>query len=123
MAAVPREERDLRRDHRRGSFGTHGRRVVVGVNRYVLEDEEPLTLLLRYNLEAEGYEVEVSARGDEAEIRLRERMPEGAAKAPATSAAPAPPPAPQSNGRESQGGVDMFRLVALRDRLASALDS
>jgi two-component system phosphate regulon response regulator PhoB len=42
----------------------------------VVEDEEPLTLLLRYNLEAEGYEVEVSARGDEAEVRLRERLPD-----------------------------------------------
>ena len=36
----------------------------------IVEDEEPLTLLLRYNLEAEGYEVEVSARGDEAEIKI-----------------------------------------------------
>jgi two-component system phosphate regulon response regulator PhoB len=42
----------------------------------IVEDEEPLTLLLRYNLESEGYEVEVSARGDEAELRLRERMPD-----------------------------------------------
>ena len=31
----------------------------------IVEDEEPLTLLLRYNLESEGYEVETSARGDE----------------------------------------------------------
>jgi two-component system phosphate regulon response regulator PhoB len=36
----------------------------------IIEDEEPLTLLLRYNLESEGYEVETSARGDEAEIKL-----------------------------------------------------
>jgi two-component system phosphate regulon response regulator PhoB len=42
----------------------------------IVEDEEPLTLLLRYNLEAEGYEVEVSARGDDADVRLRERMPD-----------------------------------------------
>ena len=33
----------------------------------IVEDEEPLTLLLRYNLEAEGYEVETVARGDEAD--------------------------------------------------------
>ena len=26
----------------------------------IVEDEEPLTMLLRYNLEAEGYEVETS---------------------------------------------------------------
>jgi two-component system phosphate regulon response regulator PhoB len=42
----------------------------------IVEDEEPLTLLLRYNLEAEGYEVESVARGDEAEIRLREQVPD-----------------------------------------------
>ena len=34
----------------------------------IVEDEEPLTMLLRYNLEAEGYEVETSARGDEADM-------------------------------------------------------
>ena len=42
----------------------------------IVEDEEPLTLLLRYNLEAEGYEVDSVARGDEAEIRMREQMPD-----------------------------------------------
>jgi two-component system phosphate regulon response regulator PhoB len=36
----------------------------------IVEDEEPLTLLLRYNLEAEGYEVEAVARGDEGDTRL-----------------------------------------------------
>ena len=42
----------------------------------IVEDEEPLTLLLRYNFEAAGYEVEVSSRGDEAEVHLRERVPD-----------------------------------------------
>jgi two-component system phosphate regulon response regulator PhoB len=42
----------------------------------IVEDEEPLSLLLRYNLEAEGFRVEVSARGDEADIRLREEAPD-----------------------------------------------
>jgi two-component system phosphate regulon response regulator PhoB len=42
----------------------------------IVEDEEPLTLMLRYNLEAEGYEVEVVARGDDAELRLREQLPD-----------------------------------------------
>jgi two-component system, OmpR family, phosphate regulon response regulator PhoB len=42
----------------------------------IAEDEEPLTLLLRYNLEAEGYTVESVARGDEAELRLREEVPD-----------------------------------------------
>ena len=42
----------------------------------VVEDEEALSELLKYNLEAEGYEVEVQARGDDAEIRLRETVPD-----------------------------------------------
>jgi two-component system, OmpR family, phosphate regulon response regulator PhoB len=42
----------------------------------IVEDEEALTLLLRYNLEAEGYDVESVARGDEADIRIRERTPD-----------------------------------------------
>ena len=42
----------------------------------VVEDDEPLCVLLRYNLEAEGYEVEVINRGDEAELRLQENVPD-----------------------------------------------
>ena len=42
----------------------------------IVEDEEPLTTLLRYNLEAEGYAVQTVFRGDEAEIRLRETVPD-----------------------------------------------
>ena len=42
----------------------------------IVEDEEPLTLLLTYNLEAEGYTVESVARGDEAETRVREQAPD-----------------------------------------------
>ena len=42
----------------------------------IVEDEEALTLLLRYNLEAEGYEVETVARGDEADVRSRKRAPD-----------------------------------------------
>src|SRR6202008_3258084 len=42
----------------------------------VVEDEEALTTLLRYNLEAEGYEVETVARGDDADTRLKERVPD-----------------------------------------------
>ncbi len=38
----------------------------------IVEDEEPLTLLLRYNLEAEGYEVDTAARGDDADTKLQE---------------------------------------------------
>jgi two-component system phosphate regulon response regulator PhoB len=42
----------------------------------IVEDEEPLTLLLRYNLEAEGYAVDIAARGDEAEVKLKEAAPD-----------------------------------------------
>jgi two-component system phosphate regulon response regulator PhoB len=42
----------------------------------VVEDEEALGTLLSYNLEAEGYDVEVIPRGDEADIRLQERVPD-----------------------------------------------
>lgn len=42
----------------------------------IVEDEEALALMLRYNLEAEGYTVETVERGDEAETRLREGVPD-----------------------------------------------
>jgi two-component system phosphate regulon response regulator PhoB len=42
----------------------------------IVEDEEPLITLLRYNLEAEGYDVDSVMRGDEAETRLRETTPD-----------------------------------------------
>lgn len=42
----------------------------------IVEDEEPLTLLLRYNLEADGYAVETAARGDDADLRLKESPPD-----------------------------------------------
>jgi two-component system phosphate regulon response regulator PhoB len=42
----------------------------------IVEDEEPLTLMLRYNLEAQGYVVESTARGDEAEVKLAENPPD-----------------------------------------------
>ncbi len=42
----------------------------------VVEDEEALGVLIRYNLEAEGYHVETIMRGDEADIRLQETGPD-----------------------------------------------
>ncbi|MHB2267807.1 phosphate regulon transcriptional regulator PhoB [Aliihoeflea sp. PC F10.4] len=42
----------------------------------VVEDEEALGVLIRYNLEAEGYQVETIMRGDDAEIRLQETVPD-----------------------------------------------
>ncbi|HVV94425.1 MAG TPA: phosphate regulon transcriptional regulator PhoB [Hyphomicrobiales bacterium] len=42
----------------------------------IVEDEGSLVVLLRYNLEAEGYAVEAAGRGDEAELRLMENPPD-----------------------------------------------
>jgi len=42
----------------------------------VVEDEEPLAMLLRYNLEAEGFTVTVLARGEEAEVAVTEDPPD-----------------------------------------------
>jgi two-component system, OmpR family, phosphate regulon response regulator PhoB len=42
----------------------------------IVEDEEALTLLLRYTLEAAGYDIESVARGDDADLRLREAIPD-----------------------------------------------
>ena len=42
----------------------------------LVEDEAALTMLLRYNLEAARYPVDTAARGDEAEIKLRESPPD-----------------------------------------------
>ncbi len=46
------------------------------MNILIVEDEEALALLLRYNLEAEGYTVETVARGDDADLLLKERIPD-----------------------------------------------
>jgi two-component system phosphate regulon response regulator PhoB len=41
----------------------------------IVEDEASLALLLRYNLEAEGFQVAVASRGDEAELAVAEDPP------------------------------------------------
>lgn len=42
----------------------------------IVEDEEPLRVLLTYNLEAEGYRVRSSETGDDAETLLDEQRPD-----------------------------------------------
>jgi two-component system phosphate regulon response regulator PhoB len=42
----------------------------------IVEDEEALVTLLRYNLEAAGYDVDTVTRGDEADVRLKESTPD-----------------------------------------------
>jgi two-component system phosphate regulon response regulator PhoB len=42
----------------------------------IVEDEAPLVEMLDYNLNSAGYQVESVGRGDEAELRVRENMPD-----------------------------------------------
>ncbi len=42
----------------------------------VVEDEEPIQVLLRYNLEAEGYRVRTCARGEDAFFMIGEERPD-----------------------------------------------
>jgi two-component system phosphate regulon response regulator PhoB len=42
----------------------------------LVEDEEPLAMLLRYNLEADGYMVDAAIRGDDADLKLKEHIPD-----------------------------------------------
>ncbi|MDH2346970.1 phosphate regulon transcriptional regulator PhoB [Bradyrhizobium sp. SSUT77] len=48
----------------------------MGARIMVVEDEEALTELLRYNLEGDGYDVETVMRGDDADTRLKEHIPD-----------------------------------------------
>ena len=41
----------------------------------VVEDEEPLALLLQYNLESEGFTVDIVQHGDDVELQLQESQP------------------------------------------------
>jgi two-component system, OmpR family, phosphate regulon response regulator PhoB len=42
----------------------------------IVEDEADLAVMLRYNLEAEGFQVETAASGDEAVEAIREKVPD-----------------------------------------------
>jgi two-component system phosphate regulon response regulator PhoB len=42
----------------------------------IVEDEQALNLLLRYNLESEGFDVDIVERGDEADMRVAEVAPD-----------------------------------------------
>ncbi len=48
----------------------------MGARILIVEDEESIGELLRYNLEAAGFEVEITLRGDEAELLIGERPPD-----------------------------------------------
>ena len=42
----------------------------------VVEDEADLALMLRYNLEAKGYQVKVASDGDQAVDMIRDMVPD-----------------------------------------------
>lgn len=48
----------------------------MSANVLVVEDEGPLAEVLRYNLEAEGFAVSVAETGDQAEVALKEKIPD-----------------------------------------------
>ncbi|MEO0498327.1 MAG: phosphate regulon transcriptional regulator PhoB [Pseudomonadota bacterium] len=48
----------------------------AGPKVWIVEDEAAIGLLLQYNLEAEGYDVRLIERGDDAEIALQEEQPD-----------------------------------------------
>lgn len=52
------------------------RRSAAAPRILIVEDEAPLALLLAYNLEAGGFQVDREERGDEAELRLMESPPD-----------------------------------------------
>ncbi|MGO9135811.1 MAG: phosphate regulon transcriptional regulator PhoB [Methylovirgula sp.] len=63
-------------DGRPGSQARPTSTAVSAPRILVVEDEAALSLLLSYNLEAEGFAVERVERGDEAELRLVESPPD-----------------------------------------------
>ena len=83
MPADDRSRQDVKTPDTRGqdsrgldSKGSAGRGVSAAPRILVVEDEAPLALLLAYNLEAEGYIVQREERGDNAEVRLAEEVPD-----------------------------------------------
>jgi two-component system, OmpR family, phosphate regulon response regulator PhoB len=48
----------------------------MAVRILIVEDEESLSILLRYNLEAEGFLVDTAARGDDAEQQIKDNSPD-----------------------------------------------
>ena len=78
----------------------------AGNRRYYRPDDVALAHRINRLLNQDGYTV----RGVQKLLRDKD-------------AAPEPPAAPQPPAEEPASGVDVFRLIALRDRLASALDS
>ena len=83
----------------------------AGNRRYYRPADVDLARKIHRLLSQDGYTV----RG--VQKLLRDKEGAGAAATPAA----APPPSPQAS--PAPAGIDVFRLVALRNRVASALDS
>jgi DNA-binding transcriptional MerR regulator len=90
----------------------------AGNRRYYRPADVDLARKIHRLLSQDGYTV----RGVQKLLRDRN---EAEPETPTPAAAPAPsPPAPAEHPRgQAESGVDMVRLVALRNRLASVLDS
>ena len=86
----------------------------AGNRRYYRAPDVELARKIHRLLSEEGYTV----RG--VQKLLRDRMP--VSETQPTSAAAAAPAEPVQTSDQPRAGVDVSRLVALRDRLASALD-
>lgn len=69
QATMSRPKLDHAEPERKGERGRTPRVLVV-------EDEQALSMMLAYNLEAEGYVVDRAERGDEAELLLQENAPD-----------------------------------------------
>ena len=90
----------------------------AGNRRYYRPADVELARRIHRLLNQEGYTV----RGVQKLLRDR-REPDPGAEGPAISTMPiAEPPRPEPPRDEEQGGVDVARLIALRNRLAAALD-
>jgi len=87
----------------------------AGNRRYYRPADVELARRIHHLLGQEGYTV----RGVQKLLRDR-----SAAEVTPIIAAPAPPPQEQHEdfGDRRQSGIDVFRLIALRDRLAGALE-
>ena len=86
----------------------------AGNRRYYRPADVDLARKIHRLLSEDGY----TGRG--VQKLLRDRMP--ASETQPTSAAAAAPAEPVQTSDQPRAGVDVSRLVALRDRLASALD-
>ena len=86
----------------------------AGNRRYYRPDDVALARRIHRLLNQQGYTI----RGVQQLLRGKEVSSE----APATATVPSSPPAQSEAEAQARAGIDVIRLVALRDRLADALD-